>query len=119
MARVLVTTKMDDDRADFYKSFNGIVAKFGTAACPVVVPIISGGKVAAYYNMIDGKAYAYADGKRTESDAQPDDAPRFEAVQAVFTEAVASADPGVCPERFGGDGLRSVAGFSGRGLSCA
>lgn len=92
MARVLVTTKMDDDRADFYKSFNGIVAKFGTAACPVVVPIISGGKVAAYYNMIDGKAYAYADGKRTESDAQPDDAPRFEAVQAVFTEAVASAD---------------------------
>ena len=92
MARVLVTTKMDDDRADFYKSFNGIVAKFGTAACPVVVPIISGGKVAAYYNMIDGKAYAYADGKRTESDAQPDDAPRFTAVQAVFTEAVASAD---------------------------
>ena len=92
MARELVTTKMDDDRADFYKSFNGIVAKFGTAACPVVVPIISGGKVAAYYNMIDGKAYAYADGKRTESDAQPDDAPRFAAVQAVFTEAVASAD---------------------------
>ena len=92
MARVLVTTEMDDDRADFYKSFNGIVAKFGTAACPVVVPIISGGKVAAYYNMIDGKAYAYADGKRTESDAQPDDAPRFAAVQAVFTEAVASAD---------------------------
>ena len=86
MARVLVTTKMDDDRADFYKSFNGIVAKFGTAACPVVVPIISGGKVAAYYNMIDGKAYAYADGKRTESDAQPDDAPRFAAVQAVFME---------------------------------
>lgn len=102
MARVLVTTKMDDDRADFYKSFNGIVAKFGTAACPVVVPIISGGKVAAYYNMIDGKAYAYADGKRTESDAQPDDAPRFEAVQAVFTEAVASADEELMEKYFEG-----------------
>lgn len=105
MARVLVTTKMDDDRADFYKSFNGIVAKFGTAACPVVVPIISGGKVAAYYNMIDGKAYAYADGKRTESDAQPDDAPRFEAVQAVFTEAVASADEGLMEKYFEGEEL--------------
>ena len=103
MARVLVTTKMDDDRADFYKSFNGIVAKFGTAACPVVVPIISGGKVAAYYNMIDGKAYAYADGKRTESDAQPDDAPRFEAVQAVFTEAVASADEELMEKYFEGE----------------
>lgn len=105
MARVLVTTKMDDDRADFYKSFNGIVAKFGTAACPVVVPIISGGKVAAYYNMIDGKAYAYADGKRTEGDAQPDDAPRFEAVQAVFTEAVASADEELMEKYFEGEEL--------------
>lgn len=105
MARVLVTTKMDDDRADFYKSFNGIVAKFGTAACPVVVPIISGGKVAAYYNMIDGKAYAYADGKRTESDAWPDDAPRFEAVQAVFTEAVASADEELMEKYFEGEEL--------------
>lgn len=105
MARVLVTTKMDDDRADFYKSFNGIVAKFGTAACPVVVPIISGGKLAAYYNMIDGKAYAYADGKRTESDAQPDDAPRFEAVQAVFTEAVASADEELMEKYFEGEEL--------------
>lgn len=105
MARVLVTTKMDDDRADFYKSFNGIVAKFGTAACPVVVPIISGGKVAAYYNMIDGKAYAYADGKRTESDAQPDDAPRFAAVQAVFTEAVASTDEELMEKYFEGEEL--------------
>ena len=105
MARVLVTTKMDDDRADFYKSFNGIVAKFGTSACPVVVPIISGGKVAAYYNMIDGKAYAYADGKRTESDARPDDAPRFEAVQAVFTEAVASADEELMEKYFEGEEL--------------
>lgn len=105
MARVLVTTKMDDDRADFYKSFNGIVAKFGTAACPVVVPVISGGKVAAYYNMIDGKAYAYADGKRTESDAQPDDAPRFAAVQAVFTEAVASADEELMEKYFEGEDL--------------
>lgn len=105
MARVLVTTKMDDDRADFYKSFNGIVAKFGTAACPVVVPVISGGKVAAYYNMIDGKAYAYADGKRTESDAQPDDAPRFAAVQAVFTEAVASADEELMEKYFEGEEL--------------
>ena len=105
MARVLVTTKMDDDRADFYKSFNGIVAKFGTAACPVVVPIISGGKVAAYYNMIDGKAYAYADGKRTESDAQPDDAPRFAAVQAGFTEAVASADEELMEKYFEGEEL--------------
>ena len=57
MARIIVTSKMDDDRADFYKSFNGLVAKFGTAMCPVVVPILNGGKVAGYYNMIDDTSY--------------------------------------------------------------
>jgi hypothetical protein len=55
MARIFVTTKMDDERADFYKAFNGIVAKFGTMVCPIVVPIITGGKVVSYYNMLTGR----------------------------------------------------------------
>ena len=45
--RIFVTTKMDDERADFYKAFSGIVDKFGSQVCPIVVPIIAGGKVAA------------------------------------------------------------------------
>ena len=28
MARIIVTSKMDDERADFYKAYNGLVAKF-------------------------------------------------------------------------------------------
>lgn len=75
---------MEDERADFYKSFNGIVAKFGAQVCPVVVPVISGGKVVAYYNMIDGKAYEYDGVKRKESSLTHDDEPRFEAIKAVL-----------------------------------
>ncbi len=89
LARIFAVTKMDDERADYYKSFNVIVAKFGTQVCPVVVPIISGGKVAAYYNMIDDKAYSYESGARKAVDAAHDDSARFEAVKAVFAEAVA------------------------------
>ena len=92
MARIIVTTKMDDERADFYKAFNGLVAKFGTSMCPVVVPVVSGGKVAGYYNMIDDKTYSYNGIKASETSAAHDDEGRFDAIKEVFNEAVAGAD---------------------------
>lgn len=105
--RIFVTTKMEDERADFYKSFNGIVAKFGTQVCPVIVPIIKNGKVDAYYNMIEDKAYTYNSGKASEVAPEPDDVPRFEAIKEVFTEAVASADEELMEKFFDGEELTS------------
>ncbi len=107
MARLVVTSKMDDDRADFYKAFNGLVAKFGTTMCPVVVPVICGGKVAGYYNMIDDKAYTYEGIVKKEADIVPDDVPRFEAVKEVFSEAVAGSDDELMEKYFDGDPLTS------------
>lgn len=105
MARIFVTTKMDDERADFYKSFNGIVAKFGTMVCPIVVPVITGSKVAAYYNMIDDKAYSYEGTKATVVECNPDDPARFDAIKAVFSEAVAGTDEEIMEKYFGGEEL--------------
>ena len=47
MARIFVATKMDDERADFYKAFNAMAAKFGTSVCPVVVPVIAAARLPA------------------------------------------------------------------------
>lgn len=105
LARIFVTTKMDDDRADFYKSFNGIVAKFGTQVCPIVVPVISDGKVKAYYNMIDGKTYEYNGTSKKETDQIHDDQGRFDAIKAVFAEAVASTDEELMEKYFEGEEL--------------
>lgn len=105
MARIIVATKMDDERADFYKTFNGIVAKFGTIICPVVVPVITGGKVVSYYNMIDDKAYSYEGIKATVVDAVPDDEARFDAIKAVFAEAIAGTDEEIMEKYFGGEEL--------------
>ena len=105
MARIFVTTKMDDERADFYKAFNGIVAKFGTMVCPIVVPIITGGKVASYYNMLTGKAFSYNGTKATEVDFTPDDQARFDAIVEVFNEAVAGTDEEIMEKYFSGEEL--------------
>lgn len=119
MARILVTTKMDDERADFYKAFNGIVAKFGTQACPIVVPVISSGKVAGYYNMIDGNTYSYENGKKTQCSASHDDEARFEAIKAVFAEAVASTDEELMEKYFEGEELTAEEKIKGLKLGIA
>ncbi len=105
MARIIVTTKMDDERADFYKAFNGLVAKFGTSVCPVVVPVLSGGKVAGYYNMLDDQTYSYDGIKVTSSDAAHDDEARFDAIKEVFNEAVAGTDDELMEKYFEGEPL--------------
>lgn len=105
MARMIAATKMDDDRADFYKSFNGMVAKFGTMMCPVVVPVIADGKVAAYYSMVDDTTYAYDGTNVAFVEVTPDDPARFEAIKEVFSEAVAGTDEELMEKYFGGEEL--------------
>lgn len=105
MARIFVTTKMDDERADFYKVFNAMAAKFGTSVCPVVIPVLQNGKVAAYYNMIDSKAYAYDGFKSAVVEVSHDDAARFDAIHEVFNEAVAGTDEEIMEKYFAGEEL--------------
>lgn len=105
IAQMFVLNKMDHERADFYKSMNEIVAKFGTSVCPIVVPVIKDGKVDSYYNLIEDKAYKYDGIKRSEVSAEPDDTARFDAVKEVFNEAVAGADDELMEKFFEGEEL--------------
>lgn len=105
MSKIIVASKMDDERADFYKSFNGMAAKFGTSVCPIVIPIITDGKVVAYYNMITEKAFAYSGAKATPVEFSHDDAARFDAIKEVFNEAVAGTDEEIMDKYFSGEEL--------------
>ncbi len=105
ISRILVATKMDDERADFYKAFSGLAEKFGSSVCPVVVPIISGGKVAAYYNLLEDKAYAYDGIKKTEVNIDHDDEGHFEEIKEAFNEAVAGTDDELMEKYFEGEEL--------------
>ena len=119
MARMIVTTKMDDERADFYKAFNGLVAKFGTSMCPVVVPVVSGGKVAGYYNMLEDKAYSYNGIKAAPADISHDDESRFEAIKEVFNEAVAGTDDELMEKYFDGEPLTKEEKIKGISIGLA
>lgn len=105
MARIFVATKMDDDRADFYKAFNAMAAKFGSSVCPIIVPVIKNGKVAAYYDLVEDKAYSYDGFKASPAEVSHDDAARFDAVKEVFSEAVAGTDEEIMEKYFSGEEL--------------
>lgn len=105
MARIFVATKMDDERADFYKTFNEMAARFGSSVCPVVVPVVKDGKVAAYYNLIEDKAYSYNGSAAAPAEVTHDDAARFDAVKEVFNEAVAGTDEEIMEKYFAGEEL--------------
>ncbi len=119
MARIIVATKMDDERADFYKTFNEMAAKFGSSVCPVVVPVVNNGKVAAYYNLVEDKAYSYSGGKAVPAEVSHDDAARFDAVKEVFNEAVAGTDEEIMEKYFSGEELTKEDRINGLKLGVA
>ena len=119
MSKIIVASKMDDERADFYKSFNGMAAKFGTSVCPIVIPIITDGKVVAYYNMITEKAFAYSGAKATLVEFSHDDAARFDAIKEVFNEAVAGTDEEIMDKYFSGEELTAADKLKGLRIGVA
>lgn len=113
MSRVFITTKMDGEHADFYKTFNGIAAAYGSYVCPIVVPVLNQGKVAGYYNMVTEKTFTYQNGSATETDAVHDDSERFEAIKAIFAEAIAGADDALMEKYFDGEPFTSEEKWQG------
>ncbi len=90
IAKMFAVTRCDAENTNFQTTLDSLKAEYGSAICPVVVPLTQGDKVTSYVDFSSGKAYSYAGGKATEI-AVPDD-PAIEEMKAEFTEAVASAD---------------------------
>lgn len=88
IAKMFAVTRCDDN-ADFERTLNALKEEFGAGVCPVVVPVVEGGKVAGYADFSSGKAYAYANGKASEI-AFPEDA--LADMRDAFVETVAGAD---------------------------
>ncbi len=82
--------KCDDPDADFDRVFNELHDQFGTAVCPVLVPVKDGKKV-TFLNLIKMKAYTFDDkGKRTEADLDAKMQEVAESYKEALNEALAA-----------------------------
>ncbi len=71
--RSFFINKCDDVDADFDRVFNELHEKFGSAVCPVLVPV-KDGKNVKFLNLIANKTYTFdQNGTRTETDFTSDE----------------------------------------------
>lgn len=101
ISRMFAITRCDADNTDFYKTFAAIKDAVGGAICPVIVPYMDGGKVAAYVNLASRKAFDYSGGEKKEV-AMPSD-PQLDEMLDILTEAVASSDDELMEKFFAGE----------------
>ncbi|MCL2446205.1 MAG: elongation factor G [Oscillospiraceae bacterium] len=100
-AVMFVLSKCDAEERDYMKTFNALREEHATEACPVVVPIMQGGKTTGYVDFSSGKAFKYEKGKASEI-PMPDDAD-VEMLHEIFKETVAGADDALMEKFFEGE----------------
>jgi len=101
--RMFVVTKLDDPNADFYKVLSELKASFGPTVCPIVVPAVRDGKIVAYINLIEMKAYEYNDKGIAVEIAMPESEYRLDGLIAAISEAVAETDEELFEKYFSGE----------------
>lgn len=104
LSKIFFVNGLCDEDSRFYRVFESLKASFGPAVCPVVVPFIVDGKAECYVNLLEYKAYSYADGKKKEVPV-PDMGNRLEGLRNAINEAVAETDEKMFEKYFSGEGF--------------
>lgn len=108
-ATMFVITKVDDPDANFYNVLTDLKTVFGPTVCPVIVPVIQGGKVVSYVNLIEMKAYTYDNnGNAVETEMPTAEVSekleyRMDGLIEAFSEAVAETDDDLMEKFFEGE----------------
>ncbi len=91
-------SKLDAEHADFGKTLAQIKDEFGMSACPVMAAVINEGKPNVYVDLVEMKAYTYADGKASACDVPTDGS--VEEYASAMREALAEADEALMEKFF-------------------
>ena len=108
-SKMFVVTKIDDKDANFFNVLTELKTVFGPTVCPVVVPVISGGQIVSYVNLIEMKAYKYDNkGNAVETDMPTAEISekfeyRIDGLIAAISEAVAETSDELMEKFFEGE----------------
>lgn len=106
---MFIVTKIDDENANFYNVLTQLKSEFGSAVCPVIVPVIADSKIVSYVNLIEMQAYKYDQ----NGNAVPTDMPtaeisekmeyRMDGLVEAISEAVAETDENLLEKFISGE----------------
>ncbi len=108
-SKMIAVTKIDDKDANFFNVLTELKTVFGPSVCPVIVPVISGGQIVSFVNLIEMKCYKYdGKGNAVETDMPTADISekfeyRVEGLVAAISEAVAETSDELMEKFFEGE----------------
>lgn len=82
--------KLDSVHAHFYRVISSLVANYGAAVCPVVVPYVEDESVKCYVDLINSQAYSYEGLEKTA--LRMPESEEITQMRNMFLESVASVD---------------------------
>ncbi|MBO4392058.1 MAG: elongation factor G [Clostridia bacterium] len=96
-------TKADEENANFDRVFEELQEKFGTGLCAVNIPLVSNGKAAGYYNLIDEVCRKSEGGKLVDAPVPGDAQAEISKLKDVLNEAIAATDDELMEKFFEGE----------------
>jgi elongation factor G len=90
--RAFYISKIDEDHADFDRTFDQLREKFGASVCPLVAPIKTGDKYTGIVDIITKKAYQITNGKRAEIAIPADMQDRIDELFTDLCDSVSMTD---------------------------
>ncbi|MBE5781030.1 MAG: elongation factor G [Clostridiales bacterium] len=113
MPRMIFVNQMDREHADYEKVFHELKAKYGTHVAPIACPVLEGGKIVGYVDIVSMKAYKINGKKYDEVDIPASVADFVEECREALVEAAAEADDELLEKYFGGEELSEEEIISG------
>ncbi len=113
MPRMIFVNQMDREHADYQKVFHELKEKYGTHVAPIACPILEGGKITGYVDIVSIKAYRINGKAYAETEIPGDLADFIEECREALVEAAAETDDALLEKFFGGEELSEEEIISG------
>ena len=103
LPKILYMSKLDEDNADFDRSFTGLREVLGSTVTPFVIPIMDGEKTIGICNVVDKKSYHMEGEKLVEGPVPANLVDRVEELREIVVERVAETSEELMEKFFAGE----------------
>ena len=103
LPRAFYVSKLDEENADFYKTYESLRQTFGNTVCPLSVPVLDGAKTVGIVDIAAKKAYKLDGTKAVPMDIPADMASRVDDMYNELAEHVAETDEALMEKFFDGE----------------
>ena len=103
LPRFVYISKLDEEHADFFKTFEALREKFGKTLAPIVIPILDGDKTVGIVDIIHKNAFLSGKGKTQHTDIPADLQDKVEEYYEFLCEAVAETSEENMEKYFDGE----------------